>query len=155
LRAAISRAEYMIHSSSEANPKVARYLAQSAGAYLVLARGDSSAALEKLLTLPGRDCPACYYDRLTTAQLLLHHRRYQEAWQMLQAQAPGPTNTPLVSGVMWTLLRGRAAEEVGERDRAIQSYGWVAAMWRNADPELQPYVKEARDGLARLTAEPN
>jgi hypothetical protein len=26
-------------------------------------------------------------------------------------------------------------------------------MWRNADPVLQPYVREARDGLARLAGE--
>jgi eukaryotic-like serine/threonine-protein kinase len=154
LRAAVARAESMVHSSSQGNPNVARYLARSAGAYLALARGDTSAALDGFLALPVPDCPACYYDRLTTAQLLLHRRRYQDAWQMLQAEAPGPTNAPMLSGVMWRLLRGRAAEEIGEKDRAIQSYGWVAGMWRNADPELRPYVKEARDGLARLTAEP-
>jgi hypothetical protein len=26
-------------------------------------------------------------------------------------------------------------------------------MWRNADPVLQPYVREAREGLARLAGE--
>ena len=153
LRGAAARAESMVHSSSQINPKVARYLARSAAAYLALARGDSSAALNGFLNLSAPDCSACYYDRLTTAQLLLDHRRYREAWQMLQPEAPGPLNAPMLSGVMWTLLRGRAAEAVGERERAVQAYGWVRAMWRNADPELQPYVKEAREGLARLTAE--
>jgi len=28
-------------------------------------------------------------------------------------------------------------------------------MWRKPDPELSPYVSEAREGLARLTAERN
>jgi hypothetical protein len=51
------------------------------------------------------------------------------------------------------LLRARAGERLGQRDRAIRSYAWVAGMWRNADAELQPYVREARDGLARLTGE--
>jgi serine/threonine-protein kinase len=153
LRAAIARAKSMVHSSLQKNPKVARYLSKSAAAYLALAQRDSSAALDEFLALSAGDCSACYYDRLTTAQLLLDHRRYQEAWQMLQVEAPGPSNAPMLSGVMWTLLRGRAAEEVGEGDRAIHSYGWVSAMWRNADPELQPYVREAREGLARLTAE--
>jgi len=50
-------------------------------------------------------------------------------------------------------LRGRVAERLGERERAIQSYTWVVSMWRNADPELQPYVREAREGVVRLTGE--
>ena len=54
---------------------------------------------------------------------------------------------------LWALLRGRVGERLGEGDRAIQAYGWVVGMWRNADPELQLYVREARDGLARLTGE--
>jgi len=51
------------------------------------------------------------------------------------------------------LLRGRAAERLGKTERAIRSYGWVAGMWRNADPELQPYVSEAREALVRLSRE--
>jgi hypothetical protein len=47
----------------------------------------------------------------------------------------------------------RVAERIGEREQAIQSYSWVVGMWRRPDPELEPYVAEARDGLARLTAE--
>jgi hypothetical protein len=66
---------------------------------------------------------------------------------------PFATLDPLATEVLWVLLRGRVAERVGERDRAIQSYGWVVGMWRNADPELQRDVREARDGLARLTDE--
>jgi hypothetical protein len=34
-----------------------------------------------------------------------------------------------------------------------KSYAWVTGMWRNADPELQPYVREARERLTRLTGE--
>jgi hypothetical protein len=30
----------------------------------------------------------------------------------------------------------------------------VAEVWRHADPELQPYVTEARQALSRLTSEP-
>ena len=52
--------------------------------------------------------------------------------------------------VLATLERGRIAERLGQRDKAIQSYRFVADVWRNADPELQPYVGEARDGLKRV-----
>ena len=53
----------------------------------------------------------------------------------------------------WSLLRGRVAERIGERDQAVRSYSWVVGMWRQPDPELEPYAAEAREGLARLTAE--
>jgi hypothetical protein len=55
--------------------------------------------------------------------------------------------------VLWSLLRGRVAERIGEREQAVRSYSWVVGMWRRPDPELEPYVTEAREGLERLTAE--
>ncbi len=58
--------------------------------------------------------------------------------------APGPWF------VLATLERGRVAERLGEREKAIESYRFVTEAWRRADPELQPYVSEAREALARL-----
>jgi hypothetical protein len=58
------------------------------------------------------------------------------------------------SEVFWTLERGRVAERLGDREKAIRSYQYVADVWRHADPELQPYVAEAKEGLRRLTGEP-
>jgi len=58
------------------------------------------------------------------------------------------------SEILWTLERARVAERLGEREKASQDYQYVANVWRHADPELQPYVTEARAGLARVTAEP-
>jgi hypothetical protein len=48
------------------------------------------------------------------------------------------------------LERGRIAEQLGEREKAVKSYRFVADAWRRADPELQPYTAEAREALARL-----
>jgi hypothetical protein len=45
------------------------------------------------------------------------------------------------------------AERLNDRARALDSYRHVTAAWLHADPELQPYVAEARAGLERLTAE--
>jgi hypothetical protein len=87
------------------------------------------------------------------AQLLVEVGRDAEAWDLLQADLPSATLGPVPSEVLWSLLRGRVAERIGERDQAIQSYSWVVGMWRRPDPELEPYVAEAREGLARLTAE--
>ena len=52
--------------------------------------------------------------------------------------------------VLATLERGRVAERLGEREKAIESYRFVTEAWRRPDPELQPYVSEAREALARL-----
>jgi hypothetical protein len=65
----------------------------------------------------------------------------------------GYSFSPRPSDVLWYLERGRVAERLGDRDRAPEAYRFVAAAWRHADPELQPYVAEARAGLGRLTAE--
>jgi hypothetical protein len=37
----------------------------------------------------------------------------------------------------------------GGRDAAAE-YAFVANAWRTADPELQPYVRESREAIARL-----
>jgi hypothetical protein len=68
-----------------------------------------------------------------------------------------PTSTllpPLPSDVLGTLVRGRLQERLGRRDKAIDAYEYVAAVWARADSVLQPYVAEARAGLGRLGAEP-
>jgi hypothetical protein len=32
------------------------------------------------------------------------------------------------------------AERLGQREKALHWYGFVAKLWRHADPELRPYV---------------
>ena len=48
------------------------------------------------------------------------------------------------------LARAKLYEEIGERDKAIASYERFLELWKNADPRLDPQLKEARDGLLRL-----
>jgi hypothetical protein len=43
-------------------------------------------------------------------------------------------------------------ERLGNRQQAITAFQFVADIWRRADPELQPYVAEARRALTRLHA---
>jgi len=52
------------------------------------------------------------------------------------------------------LGRGGMATVYLAHEKALKSYGFVADIWRRADPELQPSVAEARAGLQRLTKEP-
>jgi hypothetical protein len=105
--------------------------------------------------LPRDLCPDCFLDRLTLAQLLLDRGQDQEAMRILRVDHPTSTIVPSPTAILWTLLRGRAAERLNQKELALQSYAWVAGMWRKPDPELAPYVSEAREGLARLTAERN
>ena len=153
LRLAATHAESLARLPRSSDRASAPYVAASALAYLALARRDTSQALEQFLALPEGGCPRCFLDRLTVAQLLAEQGKDREAWRILKAEYPTDTVHPFASEILWVLLRGRVAERVGERERALRSYGWVAGMWRNADPELQPYVTEAREGLARLSGE--
>jgi tetratricopeptide (TPR) repeat protein len=41
-------------------------------------------------------------------------------------------------------------EELGEFEKARESYEYALLAWRDADPELRPRIEVAREGLARL-----
>ncbi len=60
---------------------------------------------------------------------------------------PGP------SQVVVRFESARAADRLGDRERAIREYQFVADAWRHADAELQPYVAEAKRALERLSVE--
>ncbi len=126
---------------------VARYGAASGRAYLALARRDTAEALRRFIALPDSICP-CPFDRLVAAQLLAARDRAAEAAPLLERWRPvdflDPTEGP------WWLERARLADRLGNRERALEAYRFVAELWRAADPELQPYVEEARDGVRRL-----
>jgi tetratricopeptide (TPR) repeat protein len=49
---------------------------------------------------------------------------------------------------------GELYESRGDRRRAADSYGRFIDLWKNADPELQPAVREVRGRLAQLAREP-
>jgi tetratricopeptide (TPR) repeat protein len=46
---------------------------------------------------------------------------------------------------------GQIYESLGKTDKAIENYRAFIELWKNADPELQPRVADARKRLARLT----
>ena len=58
-----------------------------------------------------------------------------------------------ISGAYWPLAYlyiGQAYEELGDAEQARNAYATFVDMWRDADPELQPLVEEARAALKRL-----
>ena len=42
----------------------------------------------------------------------------------------------------------------GDRDKAADYYGRFIELWKGADPELQPAMREVRNRLAPLPQEP-
>jgi len=129
-----------------------RYLHLAATAYLALARADSVRALRLFQSIPDTLCIAnvCSYEKLIEARLLAAEGQAQQAGAVLDQwvwKAEGPFF------VLGRLEQGRIAEGLGERQKARDSYQFVVDVWRHADPELEPYVREARAGLERLAGE--
>jgi serine/threonine-protein kinase len=119
--------------------------------YLLLAKRDTLAAIRRFTTTPDTLNECGYESRVTVVQLLRATGRYQEAGERLRRRWPGTTQCSNgVDDVLWTMERGRVFEKLGRRDQAMESYAFVASVWRTADPELQSYVAEARAGMSRL-----
>jgi hypothetical protein len=88
----------------------------------------------------------CYFGKLTEARLLRASGQARQAGEVLDRWVWG--GGPLFT--LGFLERARIAESLGERQKAIESYQFVVDVWRHADRELEPYVREARAGLERL-----
>jgi serine/threonine-protein kinase len=137
-----------------ADTAITRWASHCTAAYLALARGDTTDALRRFAAL--RDWPSvprAYSERLTYAQVLEARGRDGDAAAVLAqitdlGLPPGPIE------VIWTLERARVNERLGNREQAARDYSFVMDVWQHADPRLQPFVDEARQGVARLTREP-
>jgi hypothetical protein len=112
---------------------------QASGAHLALARSNTAAALEALQAVPDTllSPPAV---RLMKAQLLAARGQESMAAKVLDEALWG-------AGVLLVpteLERARIAERLADMPRALEGYRYVVGMWQHADPELQPFVTEAR-----------
>jgi serine/threonine-protein kinase len=129
---------------------LAAYCASAADAWAALARRDTAAALRAFAAIPDSACPWwCTVDRVTHARLLAATGRDVDAARVLDGHPPFP-DTMNDADVLWRMERARVAERLGDRARAAEHYAFVTALWRLADPELQPFVAEARAGAARV-----
>jgi len=82
-----------------------------------------------------RDSALAVYERAVTTPGMF--RLFDEATTL------GPTYKRL----------GQLYEERGQLDKARDYYGRFVDLWKNADPELQPTVRDVKQRLVRLTAE--
>ncbi len=124
------------------------YFAASSRAYAALARGDSAKATA-LFDLLSDTLYVLPVDQFIRARLVARHDP-KRALALLERS----TSTGDLMYAARQLERGRIAEKLGEREQAVDAYAYVAAVWRNAEPEpLKDAVKEARSALGRLDAD--
>jgi DNA-binding SARP family transcriptional activator/TolB-like protein len=107
---------------------------------LVLRRGDPEAAVEKLEEV--RRYQASPRVRTVLAYALMDLERWEEA-------------VPYLAGWDDTYSHrhfhlARAYEGMGEHGKAAKEYAFFVEAWEDADPELQPWVEDARRALERL-----
>ena len=116
--------------------------------YTALATGDTAAATRIFDELPDTvvNIP---FDQFMRARLVGRQdpRRALELLERRQAS----------SNLLYAareLERGRIAERLGEREKAVDAYAYVADVWAHAEaPALREAAKEARDALGRLDAD--
>jgi tetratricopeptide (TPR) repeat protein len=137
---------------SRAEAGWANWRVAKADFYLALARRDTAEALRLASRFPEyHQCnQGCYYQRLTKARLLMAAGRLREAAELLD-EGSNNVFAPHVPGdVIWRLERARLHERLGNTDKAISDYAFVADVWCNADDSLQPLVAESRAASQRL-----
>jgi serine/threonine-protein kinase len=155
LLSALARWDSLAQTAEPARATLAGYLTSVAAAYLSLARHDTMAAISRLGELRNLpNCVICYQEQLTRARLLVALGQDAEAARVYDRLPFAQDQAPLIDAVAVALERGLVHERLGNREQAITALTFVVDAWRNADPELQPVVDDARAALARLAAEP-
>ncbi len=128
-------------------------------ALLAVSRGDSVAARRALAepdpTGPLKHMYSGYSSRPYAAQAYYLLGDYETTIRVLEGFEPSNLHTGGFDS-RWgmlgrvRLLRGAAYERLGRRAEARSEYREVMTQWKSADPELQPFVDQARRGLARV-----
>ena len=130
-------------------------------AYEAEMKGDSGAVLQALRSgvadYPGGGWTEWTHNapilRLELARRLLRAGEYGEARRRLDGFGIAHYWLNSAPGLI-ELYRGEVAEGLNEPDDAKEHYARVVRWWRDCDRELVPLREQARDALARLSAEP-
>ncbi len=148
----LMRAIEVLRSNPESHEHVSRTpnrrVLDEASAHLALLRGDTTGALALLTAW--RSCRGgwCSPADYTTAQLLAAAGRLEEADALSGFGMYGSYEHALF--MQHALLRGHINEQLDRPDVAARSYQLVVDFWGDGDPEVQPWVEQARAGLRRL-----
>jgi hypothetical protein len=148
LREAAGLEKYIATSKSTANRPAQLYVLAALRAYAALAKGDTAAATKLFDAIPD-SVISLPIDQFIRARLIARTDP-KRALDLLERHTS-------ITGLVFTareLERGRLAEKIGDRTRAVDAYSFVADMWQNADAKpLRDAVREANDALKRLDAD--
>ena len=135
-------------------------LSKEVRALLALTRGDSSAARLALAEpdtaeAKSKEMSSGLYRRPLAAQAYFLLGDYHTTLRILQDFEPATLRTAGFDS-RWgmlgrvRLLRAAAYEQLGRRAEAREEYREVLSQWTAADTALQPFVRQAEAGLARV-----
>ncbi len=133
------------------------FFTAAAATRLALAEGRSRDAIQEARAWrAGFGCTRCGYFEEGLAYDLLNQP--DSALLAYEASVTGPRGARQVNGDAWNLAPatkrlGELYESNGNRDKALEYYGRFVALWRDADPELQPAVREVKDRMTKLAGE--
>ena len=131
-----------------------RFLTQG---IIALARGAYQEAIGSIRSFRDRDgCQICWQLQVGQAFDAMNQTDSAIAAYELMATFPQPGVAGKQFGLPQAYYRlGELYETKGERQKAIEYYGKFADLWKDADAELQPRVKAARERIAELTRQAN
>jgi tetratricopeptide (TPR) repeat protein len=118
--------------------------------------GDAVTEYERRLEWDGgARCPACVRYALAEA---LDAAGQTDSAVAVWEQALGEAAFEMVFSYALSLPHayqrlGEIYEQRGNKAKALDYYGKFVELWKNADPELQPVVRDVRERMARLTTE--
>jgi len=119
---------------------------------LLAARGDDAGAISELTSAVYSLTVGFTRVNYMLARVYLHARRPRDAVAALQPALRGGIDASnlYVNRTELHELLAQAWDAAGVRDSAAAHYAYVAKVWANADPALQPRVTAARTRLAAL-----
>jgi class 3 adenylate cyclase/tetratricopeptide (TPR) repeat protein len=132
-------------------------LARAVEGYDASRQGDFDAAVEHYATMEmhvaypitwASELYTLAYPRFFRAIALQKTGRGEEAIRWYDTLESSPYE--LILRAPAHLRRAEIYEESGDRARAVEHYRAFVELWKDADPELQPIVDEARVALRRL-----
>jgi eukaryotic-like serine/threonine-protein kinase len=134
-----------------------RHNADMAPGYIALAEGHAAEAITAFRAWWNESsCSSCAQADLGRAYDLAGQR--DSAIAAYRRAVDGPTDILAVLDQQWSLAYsyrrlGELYEEEGDRRQALDYYGRFVNQWKNADPELQPAVRDVRERMAKLAGE--
>ncbi len=130
----------------------------SAAGYAAAAEGRTSEALGHFKAWQNE--PAFFRDgsAFVQASLMEQSGQADSALAIYEAITAKPAHGALLWAKRWNLAPayerlGAMYEQRGQREQALEALSNFVELWKDADPVLQPRVRDAKERMARLAGE--